>query len=303
LPLTIRKKNLALRSRILYAIRHYFLAEGFMEVETPNRIPAPAPEAHIDAQPAGGWYLHTSPELCMKRLLAHGFEKIFQICKCYRQKERGGRHIPEMTMLEWYQAGLGYTEMMDQCEDLIRYTADEIGLGGEISYQSKTIDLASPWQRLTVSEAFRRYGKVSVEQALAEDRFDEVMGVEIEPRLGNEKPVFLCDYPVACGALARSKPSDPSVVERFELFIAGIELCNAFGELTDADQQRRRFEEEIHQRQASGRVVYPMPEKFLAELTQMPAASGNALGIDRLVMLFADATRIDDVVAFTPEEL
>jgi lysyl-tRNA synthetase class 2 len=299
----MRHNNLRLRSDLIFALRKFFLAEGFLEVETPNRIPAPAPEAHIDAQPAGKWYLHTSPELCMKRMLARGFEKIFQICKCYRRKERGSRHIPEMTMLEWYQAGLGYAEMMDQCEELLRFAAVEIGMGSQLSYQGETIDLAATWQRLTVSEAFRRYGKVSVEKALAEDRFDEILGLAIEPQLGRHRPVFLCDYPLACGALARPKPSDPTVVERFELYIAGIELCNAFGELTDTDQQRRRFEEEIQQRKASGRVVYPMPEKFLADLAHMPAASGNALGIDRLVMLFADATKIDEVVAFTPEDL
>ncbi|MDM8525926.1 EF-P lysine aminoacylase EpmA [Desulfococcaceae bacterium HSG8] len=297
------KQNLRLRARIIQAVRRFFIENDFLEVETPCRIPAPAPEANIDAIASEGWFLHTSPELCMKRLLAAGYSRIFQICRCFRGKERGRRHLPEFTLLEWYCAGIDYSDMMDQCEDLLRYTARDIGSGDSFVYQGEEIDLQKPWPRMSVREAFDKFASVSLETALARDQFDEVIACEIEPCLGRNKPLFLCDYPASLGALARLKPDNPSVAERFELYISGIELCNAFTELTDPVEQRERFEKEQHQRMVSGKQEYPMPEKFLESLEYMPEASGNALGIDRIVMLFADSTRIDDVVAFTPEEL
>jgi lysyl-tRNA synthetase class 2 len=300
---TTIRSNLMRRARILDEVRSFFREAGFLEIETPQRIPAPAPEAHIDAQEAGAWFLHTSPELCMKRLLAAGYEKIFQICRCFRKGERGGRHVPEMTLLEWYAAGWDYRDLMGQCESLILFLADRLGTGSRLRYQGRTIDLTPPWERLTVDAAFRRYGGMSAEAALDEDRFDEIMGLAVEPHLGRPRPLFLHDYPVRCGALARRKPDDPSVAERFELYIAGMELCNAFSELTDAAEQRARFASENRIRRSSGKTVYPAPEPFLAALEQMPSAAGNALGIDRLVMLFCDAASIDEVVAFTPEEL
>jgi lysyl-tRNA synthetase class 2 len=274
-----------------------------LEVETPIRIPAPAPEAYIDAQPSGSWFLQTSPELCMKRLLAAGYPRIFQICKCFRRNERGRRHIPELTLLEWYTVGHDYSDMMTQCEALLTEIADNIGHRGELCYQGRRIDLTLPWPRMTVAEAFERLSGISVEQAMEEDRFEEVLALEIEPLLGVEKPLFLYDYPAACSALARLKPSNRRLAERFELYIGGLELCNAFTELTDPPEQRLRFEEERKVRRLAGKSVTPMPEKFLSALKDMSAAAGNALGIDRLVMLFADTTEIDDVVAFTPEEL
>jgi lysyl-tRNA synthetase class 2 len=156
---------------------------------------------------------------------------------------------------------------------------------------------------LAVAAAFERYGSLSMADALAAGRFDEIMGLEIEPRLGRPRPQFLQDYPAVQGALARLRPDKPWVAERFELYIAGLELCNAFSELNDPAQQRQRFETEMAARRAAGREVGPMPEKFLAALGAMPEAAGNALGVDRLVMLLTDRARIDDVVAFTPEEL
>lgn len=295
--------NLRLRARIIRTVRQFFTEHDYLEVETPIRIPAPASEAHIDAQPSGGWFLQTSPELCMKRLLAAGYPRIFQICKCFRRNERGRRHIPELTLLEWYTTGADYKGMMTQCEVLIGAVARVAGSGDMLRYQGRRIDLTPPWPRLTVAEAFDNLSSVSVEEALKENRFDEVMGLVIEPQFGIDKPVFLYDYPAACGALARLKPEDCRLAERFELYIGGLELCNAFTELTDPTEQRLRFEEERKMRRLAGKSVYPMPEKFLSALQDMPAAAGNALGIDRLVMLFADTTEIDDVVAFTPEEL
>ncbi len=297
------KKNLRLRAQIIQTIRWFFFENDYLEVETPCRIPAPAPEAHIDAQSSGSWFLHTSPELCMKRLLAAGYPRIFQICRCFRQKERGSKHLPELTILEWYTAGSDYLKMMDQCEALIRFTALHTGFGDSIAYQGKRIYLNTPWQRMSVTEAFDNFASMPMEKALLQDMFDEVMAFEIEPNLGQKKPLFLYDYPASKGALARLKPDNRLIAERFELYISGLELCNAFTELTDPDEQRMRFESEQNYRNLSGKPVYPSPEKFLESLKFMSDASGNALGIDRLVMLFADTKKIDDVVAFTPEEL
>ena len=187
--------TLRLRARVMAAVREFFAAEGYLEVETPIRIPTPAPEAHIDPQTSGDWVLHPSPELCMKRLLAAGHRRIFQICKCFRRGERGRRHLPEMTMLEWYTAEATYERMMDQCEALLTWVCGTLKRGPEITCQGRTITMAPPWERLTVAEAFARYTDLSMAAALAENRFDELMGLEIEPRLGLDRPVFLMDYP------------------------------------------------------------------------------------------------------------
>jgi len=288
---------------MLAAIRCFFTARGYLEVETPIRIPAPAPEAHIDAVSSEDWFLQTSPELCMKRLLAAGYERIFQICKCFRRGERGRRHLTEFTMLEWYAAGSDYVDMMAATASLIRSVADSLGKGAHVVYDGHRIDLTGDWDRMTVSEAFDRFASLSLEQSLEMDRFDEVVALEIEPRLGFQRPVFLYDYPAALGSLARLRGDDPTVAERFELYIAGMELCNAFTELTDPAAQRVRFEKEEALRRAAGRTPYPSPEPFLEALPHMPASSGNALGVDRLAMLLADAGAIDQVVAFTPESL
>ena len=247
--------------------------------------------------------MQTSPELCMKRLLAAGYPKIFQICKCYRRDERGSKHLPELTMLEWYAAGIGYRDMMTECEMLIRHVARNVVETEHIGYHSAEIDLSSPWRRLTVAEAFERYASMSLASALEQNRFDEVLSLEIEERLGQIRPTFLYDYPASAGALARRKASDQGLVERFELYIGGLELCNAFGELTDPMEQKLRFEWEQNLRRYAGKQIYPMPHRFLQALKDMPAATGNALGVDRLVMLFADADSIDEVVTFVPEEL
>jgi lysyl-tRNA synthetase class 2 len=300
--LPYHNKNLKLRADIFRSLRIFFTEHDYLEVETPVRIPAPAPEANIDAIESEDRFLHTSPELCMKRLLAAGYPRIFQICRCFRKKERGSRHIPEFTMLEWYSADSDYLDMMDETEALIKAVALHSGYGNRITYQGKTVDFGKPWTRMTVAEAFDKYASAPIEKALSDGRFDETMA-EIEPALGQYAPIFLYDYPASCGALAKLKTGDNSVVERFELYIRGLELCNGFTELTDPKEQRARFEKELAFRKKAGKKAYPMPEKFLEALSSMPDASGNALGLDRLVMLFADAGNIDAVVAFTPEEL
>jgi lysyl-tRNA synthetase class 2 len=301
--LSAKRPTLWLRARLIQAIRHFFTEKNYLEVETPYLIPAPAPELHIDAIRAGGAFLHTSPELCMKRLLAAGYPKIFQICKCFRQGERGGRHLPEFTLLEWYRAETDYRGLMDECEEMVSFVLRELGLPPVLEFQGKALDLQRPWPRVTVQEAFERYASTPLEQALAGGRFDETLAFEVEPSLGFPKPVFLYRYPLALAALARLSKDAPGYAERFELYAAGLELANAFSELTDPDEQRARFEMELAKREEQAKPAYPMPEKFLRALPSMPESAGIALGVDRLVMLLSNQKELDPVVSFTPEEL
>jgi elongation factor P--(R)-beta-lysine ligase len=298
-----RRPALTARAAIIRAIRCFFQNRDYLEVETPLLIPAPAPELHIDAIPAGSWFLHTSPELCMKQLLAAGYERIFQICRCWRQGERGRKHLPEFSMLEWYAAGCDYRDLMEECEELVREITKAVGKGNSITFRDQHISLAGPWERITVREAYLRHASISMEEALQRDLFDEVMVEDIEPHLGITRPTFIYDYPAERGALARLRSDDPDIAERFELYMGGLELANAFTELTDATEQRHRFADEENCRRQLGKQPYPSPEKFLDELAAMPQSAGIALGVDRLVMLLVDAASIDEVVAFTPEEL
>jgi len=302
-PLAKRQQNLQQRACLLRQIREFFVGKGYVEVETPHRIPTPAPESHIDAIPSGTWFLHTSPELCMKRMIAAGYDKIFQICRCWRGRERGNKHLPEFTLLEWYRARGDYHSLMEECEGLIQSIARSIGLGQKIVFRGREIDLSEPWERISVKEAFYGYTRTSVTEALDRNLFDEIMVQDIEPKLGLEKPTFIYDYPAQRGALARLKQQDRTVAERFELYVGGLELANGFSELVDAKEQRKRFQVENENRQSLGKGIYSMPEKFLAELDEMPPSAGMALGVDRLAMVFLNAETIDEVVAFTPEEL
>ncbi len=299
-----RKANtLRLRAGLISGIRRFFLAHNFLEIETPIRVPSPAPEEHIEAIESQDWFLQTSPELCMKRMLASGYPRIFQICKCFRAGERGARHLPEFTMLEWYVTHFDYQQLMNQCEELVCSAFHDAGFSRSLTWQGKTISLVPPWERITVAEAFARHAPVSAHEALGQGRFDEILVDCVEPHLGIDRPTFLYDYPAKLAALARIKKSDPSVAERFELYAGGLELANGFSELTDAGEQRLRFEEALDKRKAKNWSRYIMPETFLSALESMPPAAGIALGVDRLVMLAADASSIDDVVAFPPEWL
>jgi elongation factor P--(R)-beta-lysine ligase len=298
-----KAQALQIRAGLIQSIRLFFTNRGFLEVETPVRIPAPAPEENIEALPSGNWFLQTSPELAMKRLLAAGYHQIFQICKCFRAHERGRMHLPEFTMLEWYVSGFDYYRIMDQCEEMIITAVMDAGFPVIISWQNSTINLDAPWERIPVKEAFRRYAPLTPAEALQKDRFDEIMVEYIEPNLGFEKPVFLFDYPAELAALAKLKKGNPLVAERFELYIAGVELANGFTELTDTREQRQRFEKAQKLRAAKSYAPYPLPEKFLSSLDDLPACAGIALGIDRLAMLFTGAASIDDVVPFPPEIL
>ena len=296
-----RKSYLLSRAKIVQSIREFFISRDYLEVETPQLITAPAPEAHIESISVGDRYLQTSPELCMKRLLALGFPRIFQIARCFRGEERGDLHLPEFSLLEWYRTRIDYRDLMVECENFFLFLARQLNLGTLLCYRGVTVDLAAPWERLSVQAAFERYAAVSVDRALRDDTFDQTMVSEIEPHLGVKKPTFLYDYPAPLGALARLKPGNPCLAERFEIYVAGIELANGFSELNDAREQRLRFEKELAQRALAGKSTSPMPERFLSDLRDMPEAAGIALGVDRLAMLFNDARSIDEVVAFTPE--
>ncbi len=299
-----RHETLRRRAGIIQSIRRFFTENGYLEVETPHIIPAPAPEIHIDAIPTEAGFLHTSPELCMKRLVAAGYSKIFQIGKCFRRGEKGQLHLPEFTLLEWYTGAGDYFHLMDQCEALFRFVLEEEGIPGHtVSYQGQRMDLTGPWIRLTLEEAFKRYASVSVREAVDTGQFDIIMVEEIEPALLPSGPVFLYDYPASLASLAQLKAEDPSLAERFELYAGGLELANGFSELTDPSEQRERFLKEQHRREDTGKAPYPMPEKFLEALDHMPPCAGIALGVDRLVMLLTDKASIDQVVAFTPDEV
>jgi lysyl-tRNA synthetase class 2 len=297
--LSRKRQTLTERARIIQNIRSFFIDRGYLEVETPHRIPANAPEPHIDAVASGACALHTSPELAMKRMLAAGYEQLFQVCRVWREGERGQFHLPEFTLLEWYRTGIDYNALMNECMELLFVLVPE----GKLCRAGRTIDLTMPWQKLTVTEAFTQYASMDLNQALASDCFEEVLTSEVEPHLGCEKPTFLTEYPSCLAALARRKPGEPQVAERFELYIDGLELANAFSELTDAEEQRHRFEKDEELRRAAGKTPYPLPEKFLSELTTMPEAAGIALGLDRLIMLITESKRIDEVVAFGPDDL
>ena len=298
-----KKEALQLRARLIHNIRLFFISHGFLEVETPLRIPSPAPEEHIEAFPSGDWFLQTSPELCMKRLLASGFPRIFQISKCFRAGERGNLHLPEFTMLEWYVARFDYQQLMSQCEEMIFAVANNMDIAPHCSFRNKKINLIPPWEKITVQDAFEKYAPVTLEEALVADKFDETLVDYIEPRLGIDRPTFLYDYPAKLASLAKLKKSDPSISERFELYIRGLEIANGFSELNDAAEQRRRFEQALQLRAKKNWMQYSLPEKFLNSLTSMPSSAGIALGIDRLAMIFANVLQIDDIVFFTPEML
>ena len=286
------------RSRMMQRVRDFFHHQKYIEVNTPIRLPVLIPEAEIIPLASETWFLQTSPELCMKRVLAQGCPQIFQICPCFRKGERGRLHQEEFTMLEWYHTGWSYLELMKECEQMIRQVA-----GKEIICRSgKEISLQAPWQQLTVNDAFRRYAGRSAEEAVRTKDFDLLLVEKVEPELGWESPVFLYDYPIELASLARPKPRYPELAERFELYIGGIELANGFSELTDPVAQRRRFSEEIR-KVDSGGTPGKMPKKFLAALEELPDCAGIALGLDRLFMLLLGRYCLAEVLPFTEADL
>jgi len=326
-----RREAARARARMQAAVREFLTQRGFEEVETPCLVPAPGMEPHIDAfcapyLPEGGGtgrplWLHSSPEYAMKRLLAEGFPRIFQLARVFRNGEVSDTHNPEFTMLELYRAHTDYRGIMEDLEQTVAHAARAVTGGTRVEAGGRAIDLTPPFERLTVEEAFRK--RLGIELAACDgdagrlrtalraasldagrdgDSFDDLFFRafldRIEPGLGLDRPVYLIDWPAPMAALSRLKPDDPRFAERFELYAGGLELANGFSELTDAVEQRRRLLEEQAFRARIGRPVYPLDEQFLAALPRMPEAGGVALGLDRLLMLLIGGRSLADVLLF-----
>ncbi|MFK4724830.1 lysyl-tRNA synthetase class 2 [Bradyrhizobium niftali] len=327
-----RRPFLQARGAVTGALRGFFAEQGFMEVETSVLQVSPGNETHLHAprteivRPDGSRasrYLRTSPEFACKKLLAAGEPRIFEFARVFRDRERGDLHLPEFTMLEWYRAGAPYDAIMADTVVVIARAAQATGIG-TFSFRGRTADPFAEPELLTVAGAFQRFAGIDLlstisgdegnRAALAQmaagkvrvagndtwsDIFSKVLVEHVEPHLGQGRLTILFEYPSPEAALARVKAGDPRVAERFEVYACGVELANGFGELTDAEEQRRRFTESMAEKQRRYGEAYPLDEDFLAAVAAMPEASGVALGLDRLVMLASGATRIDQVV-WTP---
>ncbi|HVZ03739.1 EF-P lysine aminoacylase EpmA [Hyphomicrobium sp.] len=328
-----RRPFLVARSRIKAALREWFGSEGFLEIDAGCLQISPGNETHLHAfrtELVGtdlarrDLYLHTSPEFAMKKLLAAGETKIFTFAPVFRNRERGALHAPEFTMLEWYRADDDYETLWRDCAAILTIASD-ITRRATWTYRGKTCEAAGPFQKLTLTKAFEQFAHIPLCKtlstdgvdrerfaALAEangirvstddtwsDIFSRVVVEKIEPELGRRYPTILYEYPASEAALARPSPRDPAVAERFELYTCGVEMANGFGELTDAEEQRRRFERWMAEKSQIYGERYPIDEDFLSALEQMPKASGCALGFDRLVMLATGAERVDQVI-WTP---
>lgn len=304
-------KRIAERARLLAEARAFFVSRGYVEVETPIAVPSPGLDFHLDAFEAVGGrerrFLITSPEYQMKRVLVDrpDVPRIFQITRAFRAGELGERHNPEFTILEFYRAGADAEAVMRDTEQLVaRLTRGVVVIDG------RAIDVRPPLPRITVAEAFERFADVPEDEMLRlanedETTFFEKLAFVVEPALAElDRGVFLVDYPTTQASLARRKPSDARYAERFELYVAGVELCNGFGELTDAAEQRARFVRDQAERKAKDKPVYPIDERFVEALERgMPPSGGNAIGFDRLVALACGTTSIREVIAFTDDEL
>ena len=325
-----RLELLQARAVALAALRRFFAERDFIEVETPLLVPSPGLELHLDAVAAGGGYLITSPEYQMKRLLAAGFERIYQVCKCFRAGERGPHHAGEFTMVEWYRGFAELDAIVRDTEELVAQVVRAVAGAPDAAPMARvagrSIDVSPPWTRMTVRDAMRTWAGVEVlgdEPAAVlvaavraagiavadgtawDDAFFAAFLARVDPALAAlDRPVILEDWPAPLAALARRKPGEPHTALRFEAYVGGIELANAFGELTDPVEQRARFEHDQATRRARGRPVYPIDDKLIAALAEgLPPSAGIALGFDRLVMLATGAAAIDDVLTFAAGEL
>jgi lysyl-tRNA synthetase class 2 len=301
--LASKRNNLVLRERTLRSVRRFFRERGFLEVATPLVNPCLIPEDHIHPFETEAGFLLPSPEIHMKRFLAAGYDRVFQVGPCFRKGERGEQHLPEFTMLEWYRAREDYRALADDCELLLRAVSQDLFGRTGIEYREASIDLSPPWERMTVREAFLEHAGWDPLEDEDPTKFEQDLTERVVPALDRGKPVLLLDFPAYEASLARKKAADPRAAERIELFAGGLELANGFSELTDPEEQRQRFEETNEGRRTRGETVYPLPGKFLAFLADVPPSAGIALGIDRLVMLFAGASHVDEVIALAPEDL
>lgn len=289
-------RNLPVRAKIASLLRAAFDAARFVEVETPVGIIAPAAEEYIEAPKADGFFLRTSPELQMKRLLAAGMERIYQLGPCFRSGENGRRHRQEFTMLEFYQTGADYLQLLEFTQSFLLSVCRGIHGDSSFRFNGETISLEK-LEIIPVREAFRRFAGKSADQCAEEEGlFELVLVDQVEPKLPKDRPCVLIDYPVRFGAFARPKPADPSLVERWEIYLGGIELANTYGELIDPKIQRERFERFSQTRREQHLAEYPEPTAFLEAIDHgFPPCAGSALGFDRLVMLLTDHPDIADI--------
>ncbi len=290
------------RALILQAVRNFFISHDFLEVQTPVLVSTLAPEPYIETieVPLDNncvRYLITSPELNLKRLVSDGLEQIFQITPVFRKNERGIKHLTEFTLLEWYSVQKDYVWLMEFCEELLRHVAKVLNHWPVISYGNMQIRLDKPFYRISVQEAFVRWAGWNPVSDYDADRFDLDMVEKVEPHLPSDRPVFLLDYPVQCGALARRSARDARLAERVELYAGGLELANGFSELTDVSEQTKRFQQDLAKMSEMGRIPYPWPVDFLKCLERLSPCAGMAMGLDRLVMVLTNAMVIDEVVA------
>lgn len=289
---------LVFRAKVLAAVRRFFDASQFSETETPVGIFAPAAEEYIDSPKAGDdFYLRSSPELQMKRLLCAGMERIYQIGPCFRAEENGRLHRQEFSMLEWYMAHTDYLQLLDFTCALVRSTALAVNGSGLIRYRGEEIDLNAPWEPISVRDAFRRFADKDADEAAREEGlFELILTESVEPALPKDRPCVMMDYPERFGAFARPKPEDATLVERWEIYIGGVELANAYGELTDPKIQMQRFQSFADTRKRNHLKSYPEPTAFLEAIRHgMPDSAGCALGFDRLVMLLFGADSLAEV--------
>jgi len=289
-----------IRSKLLQATREFFFSRDYLEVETPVRIAAPAMENYIDAEESGNFYLRTSPELHMKRILGMGLNKIFQIGPCFRKGEKGNLHNPEFSMLEWYAVEVDYLDILEETKQFLLFTAQKLRGKSTIEIYNVPLDLIKGWKSFTISEIYKSIAGWDPLTNFDQDRFDMDMIEKIEPFLRKTGLCVLMDYPPAAAAFARCDYSKvPPVAERWEIYIGGVELANAFGELTDPVEQRKRFEEIAEQRKNRRQSIYPLDEAFLKALENgIPPCSGVALGLDRWLMLLTGEQSIDKVRVF-----
>lgn len=286
--------RLRTRHTILDALRAFFKERGFIEVETPIRVPSPGIDPHIDALPAGGdRYLATSPEQEMKKLLLTKLERIFQVTRAFRAEETGDLHYPEFAILEWYAAGETYIDLMESTETLVRRAGDRLlaaGIGCRLP------GWPEPFRRRRVDEIFMEEAGWRPSRQFDEERFFYDLVHQVEPALATDGAVFLTDYPAPVGALARKNPEAPELCERFELYLDGIEICNGFTELTDRREQEERFIRDNRRRVEMGKEPYPVDRSFLDALESgLPPCAGNALGVDRLILALTGSERLGEV--------
>lgn len=323
------------REKVIKAVRSFFDEKKFHEVETPLLIAHPPAESYLEifettlldrSRKPQKAYLSTSPEVPLKKLLVAGIGNCYSLTKSFRNMETNSYlHSPEFTILEWYRVGVEYSVIMQDCEKLIVHIANTLGIKENFSFQGKSIDIFSSWERLTMKEAFKKWANVEFDHFLDEEEakkiainkgytvsdsntweelYNQIFLNEVEPHLGQGKPTILYEFPGSMGALAKKKADDPRYAERFEFYIAGLELGDCYHELTDATEQEARFEKELAEIKRLGKTIYEYDTDFIDALrVGLPQCSGIAVGLDRLIMLFADVAKIQDTLFFPSDEV